>query len=43
MKKLAAIAMLIALTALLCGCGTMIVEDAEPVRIGFVNLGGNLT
>lgn len=33
-KRLCAAAVLLALAALLSGCGTIIVEDAEPVRIG---------
>lgn len=33
-KRLCAMALLLALAALLSGCGMILVEDTEPVRIG---------
>lgn len=33
-KRLCAMALLLALVALLSGCGMILVEDTEPVRIG---------
>lgn len=33
-KRLRALAVLLALATLLSGCGMILVEDSEPVRIG---------
>jgi len=34
-KKILLALMLAAMAALLCGCGTMVVEDSAPVYIGW--------
>ena len=33
-KRLCAIALLLALAVMLAGCGMILVEDSQPVRIG---------
>ena len=35
-KRVAHLALLLALAALLAGCGAIVVEDAQPVRIGSI-------
>ena len=38
MKRLMMIGLLAAMAVMLAGCGTIVVEDAEPVRIGAVHI-----
>ena len=35
-KRVAHLALLLALAALLAGCGAIVVEDVQPVRIGSI-------
>ncbi len=43
MKRMLAALLLAAVIALLSGCGMILVEDTEPVRIGWMELGRSLT
>lgn len=42
-KRICVLLMIAAAMWLLCGCGMMIVEDAEPVRIGMAESDTRLT